>query len=70
MYENTKRRGSLKNKKSEFKRININLQERTINDLDRLVKLSPRFTTRTQIIEHIVTQYLNDVKHFNPYFDE
>lgn len=60
----------MQNKKSEFKRININLQERTINDLDRLVKLSPRFTTRTQIIEHIVNQYLNDVKHFNPYFDE
>lgn len=60
----------LKQRKNEFKRININLQQRTIDDLDHLVKLSPKFTTRTYLIDHIITQYLKDVKHFNPYFDD
>ncbi|RIL23402.1 hypothetical protein [Staphylococcus gallinarum] len=60
----------MKNKKLEYKRLNFNLQQKMIDDLDRLIKLSPKYTTRTQLIEHILSQYLNDVKHFNPYFDE
>ncbi|MGO1820315.1 MAG: hypothetical protein ACTH0S_11600 [Senegalia sp. (in: firmicutes)] len=60
----------MKNRKNEFKRININLQQNSIDDLDRLVKLSPKYTTRTQLIDHIVNQYLDNVKHFNPYFDK
>lgn len=60
----------MKRNRKEYKRINLNLQQGTIDDLDRLIKLSPTYTTRTQLIDHIIKQYLNDIKHFNPYFDE
>lgn len=60
----------MKKSKKEFKRININLQQGIIDDLDRLITLSPKYTTRTQLIDHIIKQYLDDVKHFNPYFEE
>lgn len=42
----------------------MNYETKSIEELDRLVEISPVFTTRTQLINHIINQYLKEIRNF------
>lgn len=54
----------LKERKDIYQRVNMNYETKSIEELDRLVEISPVFTTRTQLINHIINQYLKEIRNF------
>jgi metal-responsive CopG/Arc/MetJ family transcriptional regulator len=49
-----------------FHRLNLSLDKRLINDLDKLIKLSVRYKSRTQIIQGILQDHVDTIKLYNP----
>lgn len=48
-----------------FQRININLDKKLIEDLDKLTALSTRYKNRTHLIQDILQRYVDMIKIYN-----
>lgn len=49
----------------DFHRLNIIIDKQLIQDLDKLVKLSVRYKSRTQLIQSVLQDYVDTIKIYN-----
>lgn len=49
----------------DFHRLNLIIDKQLIQDLDKLVKLSVRYKSRTQLIQSVLQDYVDTIKIYN-----